>query len=348
MADRAFPRDGDILLTRQGFIFYAFGYEHPPGRAFAFLKYLPEHLAEGLDVEFLPIKWDLGGLKLLRPRALYTSSAWGKTLRFLKDRFPEFVFYCPFLGKEMISVPLGSVKKAFVPSECLKALRTRGTLDGLQEKALELIELISSASGVPEEDMGLHGSLALGTHGPWSDIDIVIYGSREFRAVEKAIRGLQREGLLELDGRSPIEARRGMRGFFKGVSFVYTAVRKPEEINTHYGQRAYFPLGRVKLSCRVVGDGEAMFRPAIYHVASCEPLGPWPPGPSPSEVGVVACMIGLYRNLAREGDRLIVSGMLERVLDLATGEEFYQVVVGSGRPGEFLKVLGEGARGLEA
>ena len=296
MTHRALPRDGDMLLTEQGFIFYAFGYEHPPGRAFSFLKYVPKHLSKGLEVEFFPIEWDLGGLKLLRPKALYSPSYWTRILRFLKAKFPEFVFYCPFLGKEMIAIPFSSVKKAFVPSECLRALRTLRLLDDLQMKALELIELISTASGVSEEDMGLHGSLALGIHGPWSDIDIVIYGSREFRAVEKAVRELEADGLLELDRKDPLEARRGLRGSFKGVKFVYTAVRKPEEINTHYGQRAYFPLGQVELSCRVTGDGEAMFRPAIYYITDCEPVGCWPQGlPDPREIGRVTCMVGLYR-----------------------------------------------------
>ena len=129
------------------------------------------------------------------------------------------------------------------------------------------------------------------------------------------------------------------------MRFVYTAVRKPEEIRAYYGQHAYVPLGHVELTCRVVGDEEAMFRPALYRVADCEPTGApgaWPGGPGwpePGQVRLVAAMIGLYRNVARAGDLLHVRGTLERVVELPTGEEHYQVVVGSGRPGEFLSPL---------
>jgi len=343
-------RDGDVLVTHEGLIFYAFGYEHPPGRAFAFLKYVPERLASRLELKFLPTRWHLQGTTLLRPRELFSPSSWRAVLAFLRQELPDYVFYCSFLGKEMIAVPLGRVKCVLVPSECLRALKAVRRPDRLQATALELVELLSSASGVPEEDFGLHGSLALSMHGPWSDVDLVVYGSREFRAVEAAVRKLAAEGELELEASDPLEARRGLRGTFKGVRFVYTAVRKPEEIRTYYGQHAYVPLDQVELTCRVVGDEEAMFRPALYRVADCEPTGAdktWsdePSWPKPGQVERVAAMIGLYRNVARVGDRLHVRGTLERVVELSTGEERYQVVVGSGRPGEFLRPLSAIAR----
>jgi predicted nucleotidyltransferase len=39
--------------------------------------------------------------------------------------------------------------------------------------------------------------------------------------------------------------------------------------------------------------------------------------------------IGCYRNVARTGDRIRVSGMLERIESNKTGEVTYQVVVGT-------------------
>ena len=328
-------RDGDIILTVEGLVFYAFGYEHPPGRAFAFLKYLPEELAQDLDVDFLPIRWKYGDRTLLRPKELFSPKTWPKVLGFLRSKMPEYVFKCPFLGKEMVAVPLDRVKDLLIPSDCLKALKGLRKLDELQRKALELVELLSSSSGVPEEDFGIHGSLAMGMHGPWSDVDLVVYGSREFRAVEKAVRELDREGVLELDRRDRLEARRGLRGTFGGTKFVYTAVRKPEEIRVHYGERAYVPLGPAEVICEVTDASEAMFRPAIYHVREARYTWPEDPGdhglPPPNRVVAVASMIGLYRNVAREGELLLARGVVEEVIDLASGRSYYWLVVGSGR-----------------
>ncbi len=323
------------MITSEGLVFYAFGYEHPPGRAFAFLKYVPEELAKGLDVEFLPMRWEYRGLVLLRPRELFSPETWPKILGFLRSEVPDYVFECPFLGKEMIAVPLDRLRAHLVPSDCLKALRGLGEPDELQKKALELVELLSSSSGVPEEDFGIHGSLAMGMHGPWSDVDLVVYGSREFRAVEEAVRELDLEDALKLDRRDELEARRGLRGTFRGTRFVYTAVRKPEEIRGRYGERAYVPLGPAEVVCEVADASEAMFRPAIYHVRRTRYTWPEDPEgrglPPPGRITAVASMIGFYRNIAREGDLLVARGMVEEVIDLASGSSHYWLVVGSGR-----------------
>ncbi|KPV65301.1 MAG: hypothetical protein AOA65_0336 [Candidatus Bathyarchaeota archaeon BA1] len=37
------PADGDTFVTKEGFIFNVFGYEHPKNRVFAFLKYIPSN-----------------------------------------------------------------------------------------------------------------------------------------------------------------------------------------------------------------------------------------------------------------------------------------------------------------
>ncbi len=328
------PRDGDILITGEGMVFYAFGYEHPPGRAFAFLKYVPEGLARYLKVDYLPHTWSYEGLRLLRPRELFSPANWRAVLSFLRERCPDYVFHCPFLGKEMIAVPLRPLRRVITPDGALRRLKALRNPDKLQRTALELIELLSSASGVPEEDFGLHGSLAMGMHGPWSDVDLVVFGSRAFRAVERAVLRLAEEGTLVLDRRGPLEERRHLRGFFGDTRFVYTAVRRPEEIRTRYGERACVPLGPAELVCEVVGDEEAMFRPAIYVIRDARYTWPGDPEahglPPPSQVGAVVSMIGLYRNVAREGDAVVARGVVEEVVDLATGRSYYWLVVGSG------------------
>ncbi len=79
----------------------------------------------------------------------------------------------------------------------------------------------------------------------------------------------------------------------------------------------------------VVDDNENMFRPAIY------PIKNYQPEDSASELSEeqvpsrVLSMIGYYRNVARTGDAVKVSGTLEHVENLESGAVCYQVVVGT-------------------
>ena len=72
-----------------------------------------------------------------------------------------------------------------------------------------------------------------------------------------------------------------------------------------------------------------MYRPSIYKITSYFPMD------DQSELDLdkipvqVVSNIGLYRNIARSGNDIKVSGKLERVESTKTSEVFYQVVVGT-------------------
>jgi len=64
--------DGDAFLTQDGFVFYTFGYDHPADRVFAFLKYIPSKEQKLFKIDWLPTRWKLGSLELVRPKSLYS------------------------------------------------------------------------------------------------------------------------------------------------------------------------------------------------------------------------------------------------------------------------------------
>jgi len=335
-----FPMDGDSIVTRENFIFYAFGYEHPEDSVLSFLKYIPSKFKPYFPLRFLEQSWRLRDIELARPEKLYTAQNFQKFMETFRRSFPQYVYFCPFRGKDVMGVPLRLVKRVYVPRECLQRLFERKRKDGLQKLALDLTSLLSTASGVPLEDFGVHGSLALNMHTEKSDVDLVVYGSRNFRSLEGAVDKLVEEGTLKYVFTKRLDRVRKHRGRYKDKRFVYNAVRKTEEIGLKYGDYRYFPVKPVTFSCEVVDDTEAMFRPAVYQIADYEPLD------SDSRLGEneaptrVVSMIGYYRNVARRGDRVKVSGMLERVEKVETGETHHQVVVGSGtREDEYVATL---------
>jgi len=325
-----FPMDGDTFVTKEGFIFNVFGYEHPDDRVFAFLKYIPAKLKELFNIDYLQRTWKYGKTNVVRAEKLYTASNYRTFLQAFRNRFPDFVYYCPFREKEVISAPLNSVKKVYVPSECLHSLEKLKSKDSLQETTLEFINLVSSESGIAHRDFGVHGSVALDMHSLKSDIDIAVYGAKNFRTLEKSIDKLVKAGKLRYQSNNRLDAARHFKGRFKKRIFMYNAIRKPEEVKTKYGAFKYSPAISLKFSCTVEDDSEAMFRPAIYKIENYSPANAKSELKKDRIPKQVVSMVGCYRNIAKRGNKIRVSGMLERVENLETGESFYQAVVGTG------------------
>jgi len=200
----------------------------------------------------------------------------------------------------------------------------------LEAMAVELAYLFSTASGVPLEDFGVHGSIALNMHTSKSDIDLVVYGAQNFRKLEKANDKLVNEKKLEYHYRHQLDKLRKHKLQFKGKNLVYTAIRKPEEIAFRYGDHKYSQFKPVAFDCTVTDDSQTMFRPAVYRITNYSPLNPISEIPKDQKPSTVVSMIGLYRNVTRKGEQIEVSGILERVEHVKTGKVHFQVVVGSG------------------
>jgi len=269
-------------------------------------------------------------LELLRAEKLYTAKNYQSLLETFRNNFPNYVYFCPFREKEVISTPLDSIKRVYASKECLRSLKKITNKDILQRTTLNLIELLSSESDVVEEDFGIHGSIPLNMHTAESDIDLVVYGKQNFRKLEKTVDKLVRGGTMSYVINNRLDAARLYKGRYSNKIFMYSTVRKPEEVNSKYGTHRYMPVNRVKFQCTIRDDSEAVFRPAIYTIENYEPVhsaSMFSKGEVPK---LVVSMIGCYRNVAKRGSKIEVSGMLERVENVKTDEIFYQVVVGTG------------------
>ena len=273
--------------------------------------------------------WKYGETQLFRAEKLYTANNYKSFIETFRKNFPDYIYYCYLRNKELITAPLSLIDRVFVPKDRLAALRQVKNSDSLQRLALELLNMLSDASGVGLDDLGIHGSIALNMHAPESDIDFVVYGSENFRVVEDAIARLVNAGKLSYIISNRLDAARKFQGRYKGKIFMYNATRKPEEVKTRYGMARFSSIDPVQFQCTVSNDTEAMFRPATYKITSYKPLDAQSELPLDKIPDRVVSNIGCYRNVARQGSQIKVAGQLERVESIKTGAVFYQVVVGT-------------------
>ncbi len=323
------PRDGDAFITDSNFIFYTFGYEHPVERILAFLKYIPSQFNSLFPIEYLPTTWKIKSTELVRPEKLYSARNLKTFIQAFRRSFPDYLYCCPYREKELVCPTRNVIKRVYAPNQRLRALLEKKNPNRLQLVALELVNQLRNASGVPIGDFGVHGSIALGIETPQSDIDLVVYGSQNFRRLEVTVDKLVDEGIIACSFIGQ-DSTRKKRCQFKEIPFVYTAVRKVDEITTQYGDCKYSVIAPAKFRCTVTDDSEAMFRPASYKISNYESLTPLSQSKNNDLPSVVVSMIGMHRNIARNGARIEVSGVLEHVEDLKTGQTSFQVVVGSG------------------
>lgn len=323
-------RDGDVIVSTDRFIFYTFGYDHPEDRVISFLKYVPARHASRFSIEWMKYRWSFMGEDMVRPKELFSSENQLKLIRSFRESFSDYLLYSRMLKKWLIAVPRRLVWRVFVPSQCLIKLLKKREKDFLEEKAIQLINKLSSESNVPLASFGIHGSISLGMHQEGSDIDIIVYGASNFRRVIDAMKGLEDKGEISLIKETIYDERRLNKGILNHVRFNVNATRTLSEI-CH--RRLYFePIAHVVASCKVIDDDETMFRPAIYRVSGCAIES----GPSfyADSVREVCVMIGQFRSLASKGDKLLVRGMLERVR--SDEEEWFRIVVGSGLRDEYI------------
>ncbi len=273
--------------------------------------------------------WKFGEKKLFRAEKLYTAANYQSFIETFRRNFPDYLYFCPFRKRELISVPIKNIEKVFVPKDCLQTLLKLKQPDRMQAMALELIGLLSRESGVMLKHFGMHGSIALDMHSEESDIDFVVYGSGNFRVVEETIDRLVEAGTLRYIFGNKLDRARKFKGKYKDKIWMFTAARLPNEVTEKYGESRFSPVVPVKFEAFVADDTEAIFRPAIYRIKDYKPLDEKSKLPMGQIPGCVLSNIGCYRNVARSGDKIRVSGMLEKIESVKTGAVTYQVVVGT-------------------
>jgi predicted nucleotidyltransferase len=166
-------------------------------------------------------------------------------------------------------------------------------------------------------------------HAPHSDIDFVVYGTDNFRRVESAIERLVNSAKLNYIVGNRLDAARKFQGRYQGKIYMYNATRQFDDVTVKFGQYKYTPLATVRFQATVTNDRETMYRPAIYKISGYKPQDPESELPIDKIPVQVVSNIGCYRNVAKQGSDIRVSGKLEKVESTTGNEIFYQVVVGT-------------------
>ena len=174
--------EGFAVETRDDLLFMVKGLVHPPSQIVAYLRYVP----------------DEGGSRKRGAKRYRRVYRFEEQEELLRARWPGYLMYEPMFGITLQAVPADAVHLVRDPRSYLQDLVKRGPADALEDTALHLVSLIWRAASIRPSALGLSGSMLLGLHTASSDIDLVVYGELESRAVHEVL------GCLLQDELSPV------------------------------------------------------------------------------------------------------------------------------------------------
>ena len=224
--------------------------------------------------------------------------------------------------------------------------------DPLEEETCALVKVLSSATGVPEKNFGITGSILIGLHNlEWSDIDLLVYGKKNSQLVRQAllkggIKGIEtgdRDRLenwakrvskrfpLSYDDALNIAVKRWNYGFFKGRYFSIHPVRN--QMDEKYGDHYYRNVGAAKIRGGVTRSDESVFLPAVYEIDNVRCVKGSIRG---SMIKQIVSFEGLFCDIADPGQEIEAQGSIETVDGLSQ-----RLVIGTSGQAcpEYIKVL---------
>ena len=335
MGMKAKPMEGDMVETVGGVIFDVRGHTHPPGRVIAYPKYVP----------------DLRG-NLRRGETTFRRV---RTFQDLHDAIEQldskYLVHDLVFGEKLCEVPEEDIKYHYRPSKCLLELRRKKELDKVEKAALSFLQLMKTEAKVPWNKLGISGSILAKLHTISSDIDPVIYGSKNCRRVYASIgrlledgeRGLEKVKEEEKKGdykeeirsreldRSAVsyedymrvERRKIFVGRFGGRKYSIKFVKDWNEVESTYGMVKCTPKGYARIKAEIEDDSDAIFMPSFYKICNVELLEE--PAFEPVEILSVHLR---FCEQAKKGETIIARGKLELV-QRRSGDEYHRLVLGN-------------------
>jgi len=323
-------REGDIVEACGAF-FDVKGLVHPPGKVVAAIHFLPDQRGDR----------EKGGI--IYHKIFHFSERY----LLLKENFPQYLTFDPVFDEHLCEIQVEDIKHHYKPADRLHELRSGDRLDEVERLAVSFIELLKGSTGVRWGGLGISGSILVKLHTPTSDIDPIVYGSKNCRKVHSALGSLLRseensimpydsEGLRDLfnfrskDTIVPFEdfvrteSRKVLQGKFLGRDYFVRCVKDWDEIKEEYGANRYISKGYAKIKAKIADDSEAIFTPCRYKIEDVRVLD----GVHIEPIEEIVSFRGRFCEQAKNGECIIAQGKIEQV-NVERGREYYRLLIGN-------------------
>jgi len=323
-------RDRDSIITEDGIIFRVYGYIHPE------CAYVcdPEYATPTI-------------FKSSNPRACrgknklcYCKFFADEGMKLIQNNYPKYtIFFWP-LQKCLVGVNESDIMEVRKPEVGLQPLLAKKPDDILHKALQDLFTLVSSKSGLSEDDFGVFGSLLHGFYHPnFSDLDLTVYGKDNLNRLSEALEELYCEDNClrnEFDSMKAVatkdwkfvnyslkeylwhQRRKMIYAYFDSkdagrvVKAEFEPVKNWKEICNEYSPfTRIFHVGWIKAIVEITEDKDAPFIPSIYQIEVEDILE----GPEVDDIKRIFSYMEEFRMQAKQGEQVLVEGNIEKVVN---------------------------------
>jgi predicted nucleotidyltransferase len=309
-------REGDLIETYDSNLFDVKGLVHPPDKVIAFIRYTPD--SKG--------KRKRGKVAYRKVYPLH------ERYNLLREKFPQYLVNDKVFGELLCEVPVKSIRYHYQPVTYLQRLRRRRKKDVLEDAALRFAELLKNTATISWDSLGVSGSLLVGLHTAFSDIDIVVYGSQSCYKVHEALKRLiaEEKSSVKSYSRSELESlfgfrskdtsmsfedfvrtesRKVLQGKFGSHDYFVRCVKDWHEIHEQYDSVIYRPAGYTTVRARVTDDSQMIFTPCHYEIDCVDVVE----GSKMKAIKEIVSFRGRFSEQARKGEYVMAQGKIESV-----------------------------------
>ncbi|MHA1149138.1 MAG: hypothetical protein ACTSR8_12940 [Promethearchaeota archaeon] len=319
-----FPKciEGDYIETKKdSLIFDVKGLLHPKDRKICFIRFYPHPSGDRIR----------DGIKY---KKIYNLD---QRYQFLRENYPEYLFYSEQMGLELQGVKNEEIKKIYTPRDYFNQLQEKKELNRLEKCSLELCNVFIREGDLPENSIGITGSPIVGLDNDGSDIDIIIYGTDVSRSFQPILAKLLRSGnycreynMQEYQkhynwraGGSDIcmedflfsERRKLHQGMYKGFEFFIRYIKSPQDWALKYEDFSYENYGRIKIMAYIVDASDSIFTPCKYKIRTLDIID----GTNlfekvhKDDISKVLSYRGRFCEHAKKGENVEIVGKIEKI-----------------------------------
>jgi len=302
----------DFIQTQEGLVFAVVEQDLENGKVLCFLRYIKQ----GDFWQKLPSQ---------------------QANQLLKEEYPHYLFYSAVKSAHLHAVYVSDISIHHQPRQSLQLILAKQAPDTIEQDLITLCQLLIE-QGLELSDLGVTGSLLIGAQNSNSDIDLVVYGRKQFHHLRKHIKQLINEDKLQqLDKHAWLDSYQRRACDLNYAEYVWHEQRKYNKalinqrkfdlnlIEPEIGQPdiRYQKQGMTVIQARVTDAQYAFDYPAKFIIDH-------------QSINEVVCYTATYTGQATQDECIEVSGQLEVS---NTGQA--RILVGSSREaqGEYIKVI---------